>query len=183
MIKNVLDNRGYVIHKTSITPARLNKLKEELTVTPKHNKDYQQNVESFKVYVETDDDLIVPRFYGKQKFKNQDENFCLDNSKVQFDFIGKLRQNQQELVNDVEIKIKLDGGGILQLHTGYGKTTISLYIAALLGLKTLIVVHKTFLQDQWYDRIKQFTNASIGTIRQKKLMSKAKILLSVCYKV
>ena len=30
-------------------------------------------------------------------------------------------------------------------------------------------MHKTFLQNQWYDRIKQFTNAKIGIIRQKKI--------------
>ncbi len=47
-------------------------------------------------------------------------------------------------------------------------TTIALYLASQLGLKTLVVVHKTFLQDQWYERIKQFLpNAKIGMIRQK----------------
>ena len=34
--------------------------------------------------------------------------------------------------------------------------------------KTLVVVHKTFLQDQWIDRIKSFTNAKTGIIRQNK---------------
>ena len=36
-------------------------------------------------------------------------------------------------------------------------------------VKTLILVHKTFLQNQWYDRIKKFTNARIGIIRQDKI--------------
>jgi len=56
----------------------------------------------------------------------------------------------------------------------FGKTTISLYIAQQLGLKTLVVVHKSFLQNQWYDRIKQFTNAKIGMIRQNKIDTKDK---------
>jgi superfamily II DNA or RNA helicase len=56
----------------------------------------------------------------------------------------------------------------------FGKTTISLYIAQQLGLKTLVVVHKSFLQNQWYDRIKQFTNAKIGMIRQNKVDTKDK---------
>jgi len=174
MVKHVLDNRGYVIQKNSITLKKLEQLKKALTVTPNYNKDYQKNVESFEVFVETDDEIIIPRFYGKEKLKNQDENFNLEDAKVDFEFIGKLRSNQQELVDDVLPKIKQDGGGILQLHTGYGKTTLSLFLAASLGLKTLVVVHKTFLQDQWYDRIKQFTNASIGLIRQKKVDVKDK---------
>ena len=53
-------------------------------------------------------------------------------------------------------------------------TTISLYMAQQLGLKTLVVVHKSFLQNQWYDRIKQFTNAKIGMIRQNKIDVKDK---------
>ena len=39
----------------------------------------------------------------------------------------------------------------------------------MLKLKTLVVVHKTFLQNQWYDRIKEFTDCKIGLIRQKKV--------------
>ncbi|AYV78283.1 MAG: superfamily II DNA or RNA helicase [Edafosvirus sp.] len=47
-------------------------------------------------------------------------------------------------------------------------TTMALYMACALGLKTLVVVHKSFLQDQWYDRAQFFTNARIGLIRSKK---------------
>jgi superfamily II DNA or RNA helicase len=48
-------------------------------------------------------------------------------------------------------------------------TVLSLYLACQLKLRTLVIVHKSFLQNQWYERIKQFTNASIGMIRQKKV--------------
>ena len=37
------------------------------------------------------------------------------------------------------------------------------------GKKTLVIVHKTFLLNQWLERIKQFTNASVGIIQQKKV--------------
>jgi superfamily II DNA or RNA helicase len=48
-------------------------------------------------------------------------------------------------------------------------TVIAINMACELGLKTLVVVHKTFLQNQWYERIKQFTDAKIGMIRQNKI--------------
>jgi len=56
----------------------------------------------------------------------------------------------------------------MSLECGAGKTVIALYIACKLNYKVLVVVHKTFLQNQWYDRIRQFTDANIGIIRQKK---------------
>lgn len=51
-------------------------------------------------------------------------------------------------------------------------TVMALKMAAELGLKTLVIVHKTFLQDQWIERIKQFTNARYGIIRQNKVQVK-----------
>jgi len=47
-------------------------------------------------------------------------------------------------------------------------TVLAIKMACELGLKTLVIVHKTFLQNQWRERIMQFTNARIGIIRQKK---------------
>lgn len=46
-------------------------------------------------------------------------------------------------------------------------TSMAIYIASVLKAKTLILTHKTFLQEQWVSRCKQFTNSEIGTIRQK----------------
>lgn len=47
-------------------------------------------------------------------------------------------------------------------------TVLGLKLIQELGLKTLVIVHKSFLMDQWVERIKQFTNARVGIIRQKK---------------
>jgi|SaaInlStandDraft_1057018.scaffolds.fasta_scaffold09376_4 superfamily II DNA or RNA helicase len=49
-------------------------------------------------------------------------------------------------------------------------TSIALYLVASLGVKTLVVVNKEFLMDQWKERIKQFLpTARIGLLRQKKI--------------
>lgn len=53
-------------------------------------------------------------------------------------------------------------------------TSIAIYLASVLGMKTLVLTHKSFLQDQWVDRIKQFTKSEVGTIRQKKVDVKGK---------
>ena len=57
----------------------------------------------------------------------------------------------------------------MSVGCGRGKTVMAIYLAHKLKAKTLVVVHKTFLQDQWVERIKQFTNAKIGIIRQDKV--------------
>jgi superfamily II DNA or RNA helicase len=56
--------------------------------------------------------------------------------------------------------------GIISLHTGGGKTVCALYIASRLRVPALVVVHNTFLRDQWIDRVKAFLpNARIGRVQ------------------
>jgi superfamily II DNA or RNA helicase len=62
-------------------------------------------------------------------------------------------------------------------------TVIAIYLASLLKLKTLIVVHKEFLQDQWIERIKAFTNASVGIIRQKKVEINNDIVVGMVHSI
>jgi superfamily II DNA or RNA helicase len=48
-------------------------------------------------------------------------------------------------------------------------TVLSLYIASLLKKKTLVIVHKEFLLNQWKQRAIEFTNAKIGLIQRDKI--------------
>ena len=66
---------------------------------------------------------------------------------------------------------ELTGNGrfLLDDFTVTHNTTMSIYMASLLGYKTLVITHKTFLQDQWIERCKQFTKSSVGIIRQDKV--------------
>jgi superfamily II DNA or RNA helicase len=48
-------------------------------------------------------------------------------------------------------------------------TVLSLYLISQFKLKTLIIVHKNFLLNQWIERAKQFTNAKIGYLFQNKI--------------
>jgi superfamily II DNA or RNA helicase len=67
------------------------------------------------------------------------------------------------------------GGGLLELYTGSGKTSIAIYLMCALKVKTLIVVHKSFLLQQWVERIKQFApHARIGVIQGTKFDVKDK---------
>ena len=48
-------------------------------------------------------------------------------------------------------------------------TYLSLRTSCLLGLKTLVVVNKEFLMDQWVDSIKKFTTARVGILQRDKM--------------
>ncbi len=65
----------------------------------------------------------------------------------------------------------LRGGGslILQAPTGFGKTMVALDIIAQLGVKTLVVLHKTDLMTGWAEKIDQvFGLSDIGLVRGTK---------------
>ena len=59
-------------------------------------------------------------------------------------------------------------GGILELPCGFGKTVCALKMISNIQKKTLIIVHKEFLMNQWIERIEEFLpTATIGKIQGK----------------
>jgi len=62
------------------------------------------------------------------------------------------------------------GGGVLSLPCGYGKSVVGLAIAAEIGLRTMIMVHKEFLADQWTEVINRFCPGStIGRVQGDRM--------------
>jgi superfamily II DNA or RNA helicase len=162
---------GYVIPKDQLTKLETHNLITSLTLTPEGNDDFhQKNADpTYTVFREDEKNFYVPKFWGKDNFPRFIQPCEEKNSTIDFNFNGKLRGSQPEVSAFILDKLEKHHGGLLQLHTGYGKTTLAIYIASILKLKTLVIVHKSFLQDQWYERIQQFTDANIGMIRQKKV--------------
>lgn len=122
-------------------------------------------VQRYKIYKETLDYLYIPKHYGIEKY-GQPESLreVSKTSDKYWDFKGSLRPIQKEVVSKFLEPLPHDG--ILSLQTGGGKTVCGLFIASQLKLPTLILVHNTFLRDQWIERIKDFIpNARIGTVQ------------------
>ena len=60
----------------------------------------------------------------------------------------------------------MGGGGLLDVDPGKGKTVMALNIISRLRMKTLVIVHKSFLLNQWIERIQQFLPAArVGMIQ------------------
>lgn len=161
---------GYCLDKSKLTDDEIEKIKDSLMVKPRVNLSYCLEQEPFPVHREDNGFLFVPRYWGTSQFGAPVvSSIDTEYKTIDIQFTKKLRPAQETIVATCLEKIKRDGGGLICLPCGMGKTALALYISTVLKVKTLVIVHKTFLQNQWIERAEQFTNASIGIIRQKKV--------------
>jgi superfamily II DNA or RNA helicase len=154
---------GYKIAKKDI--AKINELKARLTVKPYIPTVFVNPyaVSKYPVYKESEEYLYVPKHFGISEFGNYVKNDReVEKTNESFwEFKGKLRDTQLEVVNSYLTPEPRDG--LICLQTGGGKTVCALYIASKLQHPTLVLVHNTFLRDQWIERITHFLpNARIG---------------------
>jgi superfamily II DNA or RNA helicase len=165
-----LSKEGYMIKKNDKNKDDIALIKKELTVEP-HQTFKQANIKmpKYKVYQETDEYLAIPRYYGLNKFGRPTIDTTEMGKNIDITFKVNLKPNQVEIVNKTIETIDKNGGGLICAGCGVGKTVMGIYIASHYKVKTLIIVHKTFLLNQWKERLEQFTNAKIGIIQQNKI--------------
>jgi len=125
-----------------------------------------QYVTKYRVYNEDLEYLYVPKHFGISTFgpfKSSQRDVNITNAK-HWEFKGSIRESQKGVVDSFLKPEPHDG--VISLQTGGGKTVCALYIASVLRHRTIVLVHNTFLRDQWVDRIKTFLpNARIGTVQ------------------
>jgi superfamily II DNA or RNA helicase len=179
-MSKILSKEGYLIPKNNIYNKLIEQAKEELMVEPFQTFTIvKTEPEKFPVYQENKEYLCVPKYYGLNKFGQPDTNNEIKGEKINIEFNGKLRPLQEEICEQVIPYLKKNDGGILCLPCAAGKTVLALYLASIFKVKTLVIVHKTFLLNQWKERAEQFTNASIGIIQQKKTDTNKDIVIGM----
>jgi superfamily II DNA or RNA helicase len=174
ILNTYLGNKGYSIFKICLNENLIKFIKEELTVRP-----FVQNTivkpNDFPVYQESDKKIYVPRFWGIKYFGEPKEIKISYGKSINLTFKGELRDYQTNVLNNYLEKInyneddkqnKGDGSALIELWTGAGKTVLALKILQVLKKKTILFVHKSFLKDQWIERIEQYLpDAKIGIIQ------------------
>ena len=162
----MLTLNGYKVAKAAVP---VEQLRKTLTVKPNIPSVFMPNraaVPRYRVYKEVDDSLYLPKHFGIQTYGEPKETTrdVPQTNLAHWTFHGALRDVQQPVVNAFLQPAPHDG--ILSLHTGGGKTVCALYIASQLRLPTLVIVHNSFLRDQWEDRVRKFLPfARIGRIQ------------------
>ena len=162
----MLTLNGYKVSKATVP---VETLRKTLTVKPNVPKVFVSNpnaVPRYRVYKEVEDALYLPKHYGIAEYgvPTSTTRDVEPTEEAHWAFRGSLRPAQNDVVNSFLLPTPHDG--ILSLHTGGGKTVCALYIASRLRLPTLVIVHNSFLRDQWEERVRMFLpHARIGRIQ------------------
>ncbi len=161
-----LGQKGYTIKKENMEVTDQIELRQDLMVKPFVPKTSMVQPESFPIYRESKKKFYIPRFYGIDTYGDPEATNLSDGEDINIEFNGDLRDFQKPIVNAYLNHAKKKGSGLLEIHTGAGKTVMGLWCLAALKKKTLIIVHKEFLLRQWIERIEQFLpNARVGRIQ------------------
>lgn len=166
----VISHYGYGILKADLSTKKIREIKRTLTVRPFVPPGSPVRPEPFSVYMESPMRLWVPREWGKEQFGLPEEYRISkgDDAKEGMTFVGSLRPRQMDILKDWSdvVNSPYPEGRILTVPCGYGKTVMSLWCASQIGKKTLIVVHKEFLMNQFRSEIERFLpNAKVGRIQ------------------
>jgi superfamily II DNA or RNA helicase len=161
-----LGQKGYTINKSDISIEQQKKIRTDLTIKPFVIGSPVSN--TFPAYRESTNKMYVPHYYGVDQFGPPKEYKISEGNDINLDFNGTLRDYQRPVVEKFINHATKGGpnGGLLELFCAWGKTSASLYILSQLKKKTIVIVHKEFLMNQWIERIQQFLpKARIGRIQ------------------
>jgi len=174
LINCYLGNKGYSIYKVCLTTKIIDFIKAELTLKPVSVNSLTET-KSFPAYQESEKKIYVPRYWGINMFGFPKTIKISYGTTINLKFNGVLRDYQQKVLDEYlkaidftreEKNNKGNGSALIELWTGAGKTVLGLKIIEVLCKKTIIFVHKSFLKDQWIERITQYLpNAKIGLIQ------------------
>jgi len=175
-----LGKKGYTIPRELLSESEQEFLHKDLfvkpvSIGPSYGLPGAEDEGAFPVYRENAKKIYIPRFYGLERYGLPERSEITEGENINVNFPKPLRDYQDKIVdvymNHISQPIcsesdKKGNGGILEVPCGRGKTVLSLKIISLLQKKTLIIVHKEFLMNQWIDRANEFLpGAKIGKIQ------------------
>lgn len=163
-----LSRQGYSIMKSCLSDKELTLITKCLKVQPQTSPKYSDAGSEFIVYGESKQKIYVPRYWGLKHFGQPKINKLINSTgkNIKVNFKGSIRPSQEPVANAFMERVSKGEGGIITLQCGGGKTVTTLYLISQVKKKTLVIVHKTFLMNQWKERIEQFLpNVKIGYIQ------------------
>ena len=175
-----LTKQGFLVKKTECNPVIIQKIVKELTAKPIVIEAYKQmsaKEPEFIIYQQSPSYFFLPRFWALndkeilRHFPFKANKIKPGNPMSDINFIYELLPHQHNGYKAAYKSLTELGGGVLSLPCGYGKTALAIKLAIDMGGKTLVIVNKECLMDQWISAISKFTNdkARIGIIQQDKI--------------
>jgi superfamily II DNA or RNA helicase len=156
-------------------------LKKKLTVQP--YLPGSPTVINYCMYKICENYIYIPKYFN---FKHQNNNESENNNGsennhnlAKIDINANPREYQGTAINDIHKELLKNDSCMACLYTGWGKTFASLYISHLLGVKTLIIVNKESLLEQWREQIIKFTGIVPGIIQGTKINTEPNICIGM----
>jgi superfamily II DNA or RNA helicase len=169
--------------KSSLTDAQCQKVRSELTMTPKVMDKFQKMIPSFPIYYESKARLYVPRQWGKIHYGEPEADIVSEGlslpASIQFRSTFPPHEFQKEIINTF---LEKGANGLICVPCGYGKTFMALYLAIQIRRRFLIIVDKEFLMNQWKAEIENFIEgARVGILQANKAqMDAEKYDITIC---
>ena len=125
-----LGQKGYTIPKDELSVKQEVKIREDLTIKPFVMGSPLNDCKLFPAYRESSKKFYVPHYYGVEKFGPPKQYKISEGLDINLEFNGVPRDYQEEVINKfIQHCLNVNfGGGLLELHTGWGKTCAGLYI-------------------------------------------------------
>lgn len=117
-----------------------------------------------ELYEETHQEIMMPVGLLENVLKVLNDNRILyeihdlrikPKMKNNIKFLGDLKDEQQDVLKDVLQKTQ----GVVIAPTGFGKTILGVALISKLKLKTLIIVNRVKLAEQWEAQVEKFTSS------------------------
>lgn len=133
------------------------KVKEKVDVSRSKSAMYRNLKEIAPYRIEDDQRIYLPFHWSFSKpcFQTyRRQRTCFDTLHSQFN--GSLREEQKTIQTEAIQHLNQQGSILIACFPGFGKTITTLSISSKIGLKTLVLVNRVILIDQWVASIKNF---------------------------
>jgi superfamily II DNA or RNA helicase len=158
------EQRQQVVDDLSVSPDKAEQGKKKFSFAKKQSSSI---IELFEV---ENDNVIVPFAYGTQNLKIKRPRLAeFEKMEECVQFQGVLREKQIECKDKVIENLNHFGATLLSCYPGFGKTITSIYVSTKIRLKTLIIVNRIVLMNQWKEAITKFcSEAKVAILQPKK---------------
>lgn len=111
------------------------------------------------------DEYVIPRYYFGEVKVRSTRDTRVSGRELTSTCKIKLRDYQEEFIEDNEAVIFATTGLLLEAPCGHGKTVIGIWLSYQRGVQTMVLVPTYYLAKQWKQRIEEYTDASTVILR------------------
>ena len=147
-----------IIDKTTTPTEQLQQMDIDLHISvpieSKSVKNYKTKIIELTPYRIMNNLVFIPMSYGikKYNFKPMKHN----TSSINYEFIGTLRPEQKIVRNEAIDILNKQNSVVISTHVGFGKSILATYFMSKIQMKTLIIVNRLVLINQWVEVLHKF---------------------------